>query len=756
MRKSKYELFLKNKTTIQNNFGFIPKSLNPYLFDFQKHCVYLACKKGRFAFFEGCGMGKTIQLLSWADSVHRQENENILILSPLAVSKQTVKEGEKFGISVNISSSTKEIKSGINITNYEKLHNFDPSYFIGVVADESSILKSYSGKVKQQMIDMWSNTPYRLSCTATPSPNDYEELGNQAEFLGICTRSEMLSMFFINDTGDTGTWRLKKHAQDRFWEWVSSWSIFINHPVDIGFNQNGFDLPDIRYQEKIIQSNKKPNLGFFDLEKKTLSQRRNIRKDSISERCKAAAKIVNSSNEIWIVWCDLNDESKELSRLIDGSVEVTGSDSDNHKEQSMLDFSKNKIKCLITKPKIAGFGMNWQNCHNMIFVGLSDSFESMYQSIRRCYRFGQDHNVNVYIITHEKEKAVVDNIKRKESQFIETQNQMREFMRKNKNREVEMFSKNQYKTESASGKKWDLYLGDCVEVIKKLKSDSIHYSLYSPPFASLFTYSNSERDMGNCISKNDFLNHFKFLAADLYRVLIPGRLMSFHCMNLPATISHDGFIGMKDFRGDLIRLFEEFGFIYHSEVCIWKDPLVQATRTKALSLAHKQISKDSSRCGQGFPDYVVTMRKPGNNPEPVKKGRGFEFYIGEEKEPSSKKTNDPRTNKYSHHIWQRYASPVWFDIRQTRTLNEKNARDKNDERHMCPLQLDVIERCIDLWTNENDIVLSPFAGIGSEGYGALNMNRKFIGIELKESYFKEAIKNLKKASALKIKPLLDI
>jgi hypothetical protein len=216
-------------------------------------------------------------------------------------------------------------------------------------------------------------------------------------------------------------------------------------------------------------------------------------------------------------------------------------------------------------------------------------------------------------------------------------------------------------------------------------------------------------------------------------------------MNLPATINHDGFIGMKDFRGDLIRLFESAGFIFHSEVAIWKDPLVQATRTKVLSLAHKQISKDSTRCGQGLPDYIVTMRKPGDNPEPVAHGRGFERYIGERDEPTAAKTNDARTNKYSHEVWQRYASPVWFDIRQTNTLNEKLARENKDERHMCPLQLDTIDRCLELWTNPGDLVYSPFAGIGSEGYGAVRMNRRFLGVELKESYFNEAVLNLRDA-----------
>lgn len=294
------------------------------------------------------------------------------------------------------------------------------------------------------------------------------------------------------------------------------------------------------------------------------------------------------------------------------------------------------------------------------------------------------------------------------------------------------------------GKNWAMYHGDCVEVIKGIPDNTIHYSLFSPPFASLFTYSNSERDMGNCKNDDDFFDHFDYLPPELYRVIMPGRLVSFHCMNLPCILSKDGFIGMKDFRGDLIRSFQKVGFIYHSEVCIWKDPLVQATRTKMLSLAHKQISKDSSRCGMGFADYVVTMRKPGDNPEPISHGRGFERYFGCDPEPRAGKTNDPRHNKYSHDVWRRYASPVWMDISQTRTLNVQQAREKDDERHICPLQLDVIARCLELWTNPNDVVLSPFAGIGSEGYEAIRLERKYIGIELKESYFSVAVKNLTK------------
>lgn len=296
---------------------------------------------------------------------------------------------------------------------------------------------------------------------------------------------------------------------------------------------------------------------------------------------------------------------------------------------------------------------------------------------------------------------------------------------------------------------WSMYHGDGVEVIKGIPSDSIHYSLFSPPFASLFVYSNSLRDMGNS-QDGSFYEHFKFLIPELYRVLMPGRLLSFHCADIPAMKERDGYMGLKDFPRKLLLMFEDAGFIKHSEVVIWKDPLLEAVRTKALGLAHKQIIKDSSRCRNGIPDKIITVHKPGENPEPIAHGRGFEEYIGEKAEPAARKNDDPAINKYSHFVWQRYASPVWMDIRQTNTLNVKLAREKNDERHICPLQLDTIARCLELWTNPGDIVLSPFAGIGSEGYGALQKNRKFIGIELKESYYKVAIANLSKSQPARL------
>lgn len=415
-----YEEFIESKTIEFKNYGFdIDKeNLNPMLFDFQKDIVRWALKKGRAAIFADCGLGKTPMQLEWANQIYKREGGKILILAPLAVATQTQREGEKFHIPVNICESQADVKEGINITNYEKLEKFVANEFIGVVLDESSILKSFTGKVRNTIIDNFRHTPYKLACTATPAPNDYMELGNHSEFLGVMTRSEMLSMYFVHDGGQTSKWRLKGHAEDKYWEWMASWSVFIDNPKNLGYEVEGYDLPKLNIYE-IVADDMPVVYG-----KLTLTQRRNARRESLDVRCKRAADIVNHSNDNWIVWCDLNDESAKLASLIKYSVEVKGSDKSSYKRDSMLNFANDKIKCLVTKPSIAGFGMNWQNCNNMIFVGLSDSYEAYYQAIRRCWRFGQAKEVNVYIIISSQEGTVKENIERKQQDTEKMQQAM--------------------------------------------------------------------------------------------------------------------------------------------------------------------------------------------------------------------------------------------------------------------------------------------------------------------------------------------
>ena len=414
-----YEEFLKTKERSAPCDGFsIEKSnLNTCLFDWQKDIVCWALKKGKAALFEDCGLGKTLQQLEWCNQVSNHTKKPCLILAPLAVSQQTKKEGQKFGYKVNICRGQAQVTPGINIANYEMLEHFDLSQFGGIALDESSILKHYSSKMRNQIIDACKSIAFKLSCTATPAPNDYMELGNQAEFLGVMSRSEMLATFFVHDGGQTSKWRLKGHAESDFWAWLAGWAVVLTTPGDLGYDSTGYELPRLNMEYVTLPS---------DLPvAATLSERRQARKQSLPERCAKAADIIaQKPDEQWLVWCDLNDEADCLRKNIEYSCEVRGSDKPQIKEQYLTGFSIGFCRRLITKPSIAGFGLNWQSCHNMIFVGLSDSYEMMYQAIRRCWRFGQSQQVNVYIITSEAEGAVRENIQNKERQCAQMAQEM--------------------------------------------------------------------------------------------------------------------------------------------------------------------------------------------------------------------------------------------------------------------------------------------------------------------------------------------
>ena len=416
----KYQDFLKKKkiTVIPSGFNVSHEDLNHKLFDFQKDMVKWAVKKGKAALFTGCGTRKSAMQLKWARLVHEHTEGNVLILAPLAVSFQTVREGKKFGINVNICRTQRDVKEGINITNYEMLKHFDANSFAGVILDESSILKDFASKTRNAIIDTFRETPYKLACTATPAPNDYMELGNHSEFLGVMTRTEMLSMFFTHDGGNTSKWRLKKHAVKDFWEWVASWAVMMEQPSDLGYHNNGFVLPPLNVHQITVKTLQN-STSLFTTEAQTLLERQRARKETINDRVAKCAELINGSNEPWIIWCNLNEESEKLVRAIDGAVEIRGSHSPEYKEQKMLEFTEGRILRLVSKPSIAGHGMNWQHCSNIAFVGLSDSFEEYYQAIRRCWRFGQTKPVNVYIITSEAEGTVVANVQRKEREFKE-------------------------------------------------------------------------------------------------------------------------------------------------------------------------------------------------------------------------------------------------------------------------------------------------------------------------------------------------
>jgi DNA modification methylase len=720
-----YDSFVASKRRAEVATGHEPGPLNEHLFDFQHAIVSWAARRGRAAIFADTGLGKTLMQLSWAAEVQTKTGGVVLIIAPLAVSEQTIEEGSRFGVEVTrVPHGGPPTGPGVWITNYERIDVIDFDELHGVVLDESSILKSHTGKTRTAIISACQGVPYRLSCTATPSPNDFEELGNQCEFLGVMTRTEMLATYFVNDTGDTGTWRLKGWGASKFWEWMGTWAVVLRNPSDIGFDGSRYILPEPRYHEHVVDS---APLGgeLFARPALTLTERRQAQRESIESRCKALAEVVNAeAGEPWLIWCHLNAEADLLQELIPGSVNVQGSDTAEKKTQAMMDFSHGELRVLISKPKICGFGMNWQHCARMAFVGLDDSFEKFYQAVRRCHRFGQKRSVQVHLFVAESEGQVLHNLARKEQQHHEMSTNMVEHMRDIMSKELTGQTNivEEYREDVYKGEGFTVYLGDCVKHARRMADESIDYSVFSPPFADLFVYSNSDHDMGNCKDDAEFVAQLRFLITELFRVTKPGRNVSFHCMNLPTTKMRQGFIGLRDFRGDLIRAFQDAGFIYHSEVAIWKDPVVAMQRTKALGLLHKTIRENAAMSRMGLPDYVVTMRKPGECAERVTHGDDLPVKL-----------------------WQKYASPIWDDINQSRTLNKLPARDEHDEKHMCPLQLDVIERCVHLWTNPGDLVFSPFTGIGSEGYCAIRMGRRFVGTELKPQYWELACQNIEDA-----------
>lgn len=718
-----YESYLdkKKERIIESGFDIEESGLNPMMFDFQKFCVKRALKVGKYALFEDCGLGKSIQQLEWAIHVVNHTDKPVLILAPLGVVPQTIKEGDKFGYEVTELGLTvfdQDLQPGIYITNYDNLDNIDTDLFAGIVLDESSILKNFDGKTRTKIINEFLHTPYKLACTATPSPNDVMEICNHAEFLNVMTRSEMLAMYFVHDGGQTSQWRLKGHAVRDFWDFVSTWAVMLCNPSDIGFDGSKYILPKLNLIEEYVETEKKNNgMLFNDIAVSATSYHKELSR-TMNERLDKVASIVNGSTESFIVWIGHDEEGKYLRERIPDAIEVKGSDPKGYKKDKLLGFGNGDFRVLITKMKIASFGLNYQNCHNQIIASLDFSFESSYQAIRRSYRFGQKEDVNIYLITTDTMQNVKKSFEEKQRKFIAMQKFMSEATKRNVNRNPNlkvMETIKEYKSDNAL-----LRNGDCVKLIKDIPDESIGFSIFSPPFAELYTYSDKVEDMGNSRDYKEFMEAFDYLVKDLYRVLWSGRNIAVHCMDLPIQKGKEGYIGLRDFSGMILKSFTDAGFVYHSRVTIWKNPVTEMQRTKALGLLHKQVKKDAAMSRVGIPDYLMVFRKEGLHEHPVH----CDIPVD---------------------IWQKYASPVWMDIDYSDTLNARAGREDTDEKHVCPLQLQTISRAVTLWSNEGDTVLTPFMGIGSEVYQSVLLNRKGIGFELKESYFNEAVKNVKAA-----------
>lgn len=746
-----YTEFLSQKRAVHTPSGFPVDDLHDCLFSFQRDIVCWAIQRGRAALFLDTGLGKTLCQLEWARHVCQHTDSNVLVLAPLAVTSQTVREGSRFGIPVTHCKTQVDVQPGINVTNYERLHHFDASQFSGIVLDESSILKTFSGKTRQHITEFAQGIYYRLACTATPAPNDLIELTNHAEFLDIMSGKEIIALYFTQDGNTTHKWQLKGHARRDFYRWLASWAVAVRKPADIGYDNGAFQLPPLNVQQIDVGVSTPTQGMLFAVEAATLQEQRQARRDSLEDRVAKTAEIIATEpDESWIVWCDLNIESQALVRAIPGAVEVTGSDSDNHKACAAAGFADGSIKILVSKPSIFGFGLNWQHCARVVFVGVSHSFEMYYQALRRCWRFGQTREVKAYVVVAETEGRVVRNLERKEQEYHAMMESLINAMH-GLNLDGKMASRDEmtYETDVASGKRWTLYLGDCVEQLQHIADDSVGLTVTSPPFPGMCAYTNSPRDMGNVKDIYKMIDHFRYLMGELLRVTMPGRKCCMHMVQLTSMLSRDGVIGLKDYRGALIEAMQDAGWVYAGEVTIEKNPQVQAVRNKSKELLFKTLATDASWMRMALADYLLQFRKPGDNPEPIRAGMS--------------KTYNPDGGWITEQEWIEWASPIWFrhregvkgGIRETNVLNVACARDGDDERHLCPLQLDVIDRAIRLWSNPGDLVLDPFNGVGSTGVQALSIRhpngtpqpRCYVGVELKRSYFETARRNLENAES---------
>ncbi len=720
-----------------------PASAAGALFPFQDEIVAWALERDRCAIFADTGLGKALMQLEWARVRHAQTGGRVLILAPLAVARQTEREAEKFCIpGVAAVRHPSDTDAPIVVTNYERLHLFCDEEWAAIVLDESSILKSVDSKTRDFLTKWAAPIAYRLCCTATPAPNDHTELGNHSEFLGVLTRAQMLGTYFVHDEQNVAVqrWRLKGHAHRLFWEWVAGWAIAGRRPSDLGdYADTGYVLPPLEVTHEWLQDRREAAEGqLFALDAHTLDERRHARLASTDERVAAcAAKVAAEPSEPWIIWCDYNRESAALARAIPGAVEIRGSDTPERKEQALVDFSEGRIRVLVTKPSIAGFGLNWQHCARVAFVGLSDSYEQWYQAIRRCWRFGQTRPVEVHVFASKAERVVIDNVQRKAREAEQMMEQITRYLADARAAR----DHTTYERNIDAGDGWTLYQGDCLEVVAGFTPNTIGLSVFSPPFPGMYVYSDSPRDLGNTHDLREFARSMRILSAELLRVTMPGRSCAIHLTQTVAQKVRDGYVGIKDFRGSVIKTMERAGWVYYGEVTIDKDPQVKAIRTKDQGLLFKTLAKDSSKMHMALADYVLQFKKPGENTVPIAAGISERYG----------NTDGWITSEE----WIEWAAPVWYragpdypgGILETDVLNVRQARDERDERHLAPLQLGVIERCVKLWSAPGDLVLSPFAGIGSEGVVALQHGRRFVGVELKPSYWNVARRNLAHAKA---------
>lgn len=888
-----YIQFLESKKTVVQPEGFEVElsDIHSKLFPFQRDIVRWSLWKGRAAIFADCGLGKTFMQLEWGRLVMQHTGKPVLIVAPLAVSGQTIHEAERLGIPLEYIRHQIEADGvTMNITNYEMLEHFHLENYSGVVLDESSILKNFTGKTKRLLIKKAQSCQYRLACTATPAPNDHLELGNHAEFLGVMKSNEMIQRWFKNDTMQAGGYVLKAHGADDFWAWVASWAVALRWPSDIGqYDDNGYILPELVFEPHIIPVDhtrawdEVDDRGQASLLVTGRTSATNMHKEkrvTLKKRMQKAAELASNAarDDCVIVWCETNAEADELRRLLPNAVEVRGSEKLDVKRQKLEDFSDGKTRLLITKPKIAAHGLNWQHAGTQIWTSITHKFEPFYQGYKRSHRFGRTEPVTCHIVYAESEGDILENLTGKHEAHERMQDSMVEAMQQN-GMSLEVGARFRVFTENAtveSGERWKLYNGDSATALQAEPDNSLDFIVQSPPFESIYIYSSHVEDLGNSANHEQFYYQYGFILRDELRRLKPGAYKAEHCKDLPLYRGRDGAMGLDDFPGRLIKAHLDAGFWFVGWKTIWKDPVIEMQRTKNAGLLWSSaFCQRAERARQGMADYTLIFQAPIDGELPPKTGedagpvprdvvqRCIDLWSNEgedvlspyhELRPEAEllglifvdtiqeysqikglvrqvmdgrnivvRMTDPAEmmvliakmkrygmvfhsrvaltdgtwlvvfrkwvdqmpenthvvhdlaadkhefigndgpkywdsdRDYSIQVWQRYASPVWydlnglpnshddiwFDIDQTNVLNHRIAREDKDEKHICPLQLDLVEKCIGLYCPPGGRVGTSFAGVGSEMVTAIKMGRSAVGCELKTSYFNVACDHLR-------------
>lgn len=735
-----YENFLKSKllTVADAGFEIDPAALHPRPRDFQRDVIAWSLKKGRAGIFGDVGTGKSTMQGEWTRHAVLHTGMPGLIVSELAVCHQMIDELALLDMEVRYITSQAEVdlsQTLFYVTNYERLDAIDPTQWGSVSLDESSILKSFDGVTRGKLIEMFAQTPYRLVNSATPCPNDPTEIGAQAEFLGVMTHVEMLATFFTYDSDQQGAnaYRLKNHARKNFYQWLASWCVAFEKPSDLGpYDDTHYIKPPLLTEIIVVNADYTPKgylPGIGASGSISATDAKKIRRFTIHQRAEKAAAMINADTDQWVVWTALNEEADTLAETIPDAVNVHGSLSPEEKARLIKAFVKGEIRVLITKTKIAGKGINMQRCHKMMHFGIDYSWEAAYQAVGRIHRSGQKAPaVYLYVLTSQQERSIWDVVEKKgrEAKMM-TQELIaasRTFMAENlAGVRAAEFTYAKEDTVSTSGK-WRMLMGDSAERMKELPDESVDISIYSPPFPEIFVYSNTERDLGNSRTMDEFFEHYAYMIRENYRVMKPGRLVGVHCMDTRMLKGIDGVVGRKDFSGLLIEAYRKAGFIFTQRITIDKNPQAQAIRMKAHGLLFKTLKKDSTDLTGGYADYLLVFRKPGQNAVPV----------------TPIENGDMTTED-----WIRDAHPVWYDIEESDTLNTAQARSEDDTKHLCPLQLPLIRRFVRLYSNPGELVLSMFGGIGSEGVAALECRRRFLGIELKPEYYATALRMLRDA-----------